>query len=36
MLRGYKKRWLILDGEILYFFANKELAQLAISNRMSS
>jgi hypothetical protein len=36
MLRGYKKRWLILDGEILYFFANKERALAAIDNRMSS
>lgn len=35
VLRGYKKRWLVLEGEVLYFFENKEKATQAQSARLS-
>jgi len=35
VIRGYRKRWLVLEGEVLYFFENKDVAKSAASARLS-
>jgi hypothetical protein len=36
LIRGYKKRWVVLEGDVFYYFENNKQAQEAQNVRMSS